>query len=1504
MNTPTSPEILQRALVALKDARRRLTLLEEARREPIAIVGMGCRFPGSSNSLQTYWDLLVGRREGIRDVPRDRWPAERFYAVDGTEPGKMRFRRGGFIDAPDQFDPAFFEISPREAAYMDPQQRLMLQVASEAIEDAGIVTKTLKGSRTGVWAGVNSNDYLHLQTLNPRNLDTYSIIGGAGSIVANRLSYLLDLRGPSMSVDTACSTALVAVSLASQSLRNGECDVAIAGAVNLILSPLLTMAHARGMPMASDDRCKTFDARADGYVRGEGCGAIVLKRLSDAVRDGDAIWATIRGFAVNQDGRTNGLTAPSGLAQQDVIRQALSSGDIDPHTVRMIEAHGTGTVLGDPIEVEALRQVYESSGSEAPCLLGSVKTNLGHLESAAGMAGLIKVALSLHHRQVPPVLNFERLNPHIELDPRRFEIPTEVRPWPEGTRRGAVSSFGAGGTNAHVVMEQAPALEVSDPKSALEQLVVVSSRTEAGLHANAAALASWLDANPATQAHDLAFTTGRRRTLHEHRAVVRGTGGLELAGALRALGSSDAVTLGQAPTTTTTRRRVVFVCSGHGSQWPGMAQDLLECAPAFSAELERCHRAIQRHAGWSLLDHLRSADATDATFDVVQPTLWAIEVALAAQWAAWGVRPDLLIGHSFGELAAAAIGGALSLEDAAQVACRRSALMAPHVGHGGMLLLTLPPSEVEARIARWSDHVSIAVVNGPGTTVVSGQREAIDEIEATLADAPFFWRRISADIAAHSVRMEPLREQLVEQLELRPQTPTVPTISTVDPSLDPLGVRDASYWGRNLRERVRFGEATERALELGHDVFVELSPHGILAAAIEQTAGATAGATADRTLVLTSMSRDTPGVETMRAAWSGLLAHGHHPEGLPLLPESGQVLRLPNYQWNNRSYWFTEDRWSALEAHNTADPQAEHRRALSDACSRLQWVERTAERTCPNAAWLVIGLGRSADAVVAELKRRTFAVERVDSVPAADDAVWARLKPAWVLDVARLEASTDGVVAAARGTTALLATLERLRRVASASPRLWVLTARAWSASAPCCAAAALWGLARTLAIESPECLGGLVDLECGTEDARWAAQVIDALSVDDREDQLRIDAHGTPLIPRVVAAPELALAPEGLDGSDAACTLLVGSSEGALRTVDSQLADLGHSHRLWLTKLGNDAPEGATRVDAAGLDRALRDHAAAGRPLTTVIHVGACWTPCPSSELGAPLLTAALIDYCSGVERLLNQLAEHPVQRCVLVTSVASSWGSMGMAHAGAASAYVEAVARRVRAAGRPCTVVESTPWQAGNMVDDATLQDGARIGVEPIEASLSMAMLRRTAMLEFSPVVLATVDWSRLRPVYEARRPRPFLADLGRATSVGVNDGELRRELEAQPAAERRNFLARALTDRIATLLGHDPSVIEPRTGFFALGMDSIMAVQLVRRLATALGITIPASTVFEYPTVARLSDFVLAKTGLGGPGRPVLDADAVALQARLCETAQLSEQDLLDALERELN
>jgi len=789
--------------------------------EPIAIVGVACRFPGAPD-WRAFWRMLCDGVDATATVPPDRWDADAWYDPDPQAPGKINTRRGAFLDRVDLFDPLFFGISPREACEMDPKQRLMLELCWEALEDAGIPPRSLggnqSGERAGVFVGVIGHDYAELHRLSGATITSHTGPGNTLSIVANRVSYLLGLRGPSLCVDTACSSSLVAVHLACRSLRDGECSVALAGGVNLVLSPGFTVELTKFGGLAGDGRCKAFDARADGFARGEGGGVVVLKPLSAALRDGDPVWCVIRGGAVNNDGASNGLTAPSPRAQVEVLADAYARAGVDPLRVHYVEAHGTGTRLGDPIEARSLAAVLcPGRDPERPLVLGSAKTNIAHLEGAAGIAGLIKLALAIRHRQIPPSLHFETPNPDIPFAALVLRVAAGLEDWPAPADEpavGGVSSFGWGGTNCHLVLEELPASRA--------RIVALEAESETALRAR---VLEWLQLPP----RPLLPAAGEGPAV---RAAISFRSPEELADRLSAILEGQARSgLSVGPVE---RHGLVFVFSGMGSLWTGLGRDLLRSEPLVRARLEQCDRLLRPWTGWSLLEELVTGDRwLQVGFSV--PAVFALQVALADLWRSWGIEPDAVIGHSIGEMAAAVVAGALTLEEGARVSVLYSRAVGQIEGQAAIAVLELPPEEAQARLAARSASVlEIAGRLSPASVTVSGPPEEVDALVAEVRAAGRFASRVAANVGAHTSAVEPHLHILRDGLaDLAPGRPAVPVVSTLTggPLDRPL---DGDYWAANLRRPVLFSEGVAHLLGAGFDLFLEIDAHPILTTPLEQ----------------------------------------------------------------------------------------------------------------------------------------------------------------------------------------------------------------------------------------------------------------------------------------------------------------------------------------------------------------------------------------------------------------------------------------------------------------------------------------------------------------------------------------------------------------------------------------------------------------------------------------------------------------------------------------------
>jgi acyl transferase domain-containing protein/aryl carrier-like protein len=903
---------------------------DASNRLDIAIIGIGCRFPGGANSPGAFWELQRNGVDAITEVPADRWDSKAFYHPDSGRPGKINSRWGGFIERIDHFDARFFGISPREAARMDPQQRMLLEVAWEALEDGGQTLERLSGTPVGVFIGVSTMDYQEItRCVSDREfIDAHTNTGGAMSIAANRISYVFDFRGPSFAVDTACSSSLTAVHLATRSLRDGECELALVGGTNALIKPETTMGFSRASMLSPDGRCKAFDASANGYTRGEGAGVVVLKPLKKAVADGDPIYAVIRGTAINEDGHTSGITVPGRQAQEAMLRQAYRQAGVAPSDVQYIEAHGTGTPVGDPIEAQALGTVLGEGRPPADhCVIGSVKTNIGHLEAGAGIAGLIKVALMMRHRAIPPTLHFRNPNPNIPFDELRLRVPRTLEPWPngKGPALAGVNSFGFGGANAHVVLEGAPqedrgsmiedgeSLSSSlDPQASIlnspsTYLLPLSARSLEALRAVAQAYQSFLAGDGSgTPLSDLCYSASLRRSHHDYRLALVGRSHQELAGSLDAfLAGATRQGLSSGHHVSGHRPRIVFVFSGMGPQWWAMGRQLLDQEPVFREAVERCDELLRRHASWSLLEELLADESRSrmGAAEIAQPANFALQVALAALWRYWGIEPDAIIGHSAGEVAAIHAAGVMDLEEAVRVIFHRSRLQQRATGKGKMAAVSLSSAEAERAIESYEDRVSIAAINSPLSVTLSGDADAIEEIVRSLELRQVFCRILQVEVPYHSRHMEPFKDELsqsLRDLELRPAS--IPLYSTV--SGQRIGIADgreldAEYWWRNVRNPVRFAEAMDRIIQDGHNVFVELSPHPVLAGSISQCLMQSG----QKGTILPSLHRREAERDQMLASLGALHTLGSRVEWERLYPEGRRFVRLPSYPWQRERFW-------------------------------------------------------------------------------------------------------------------------------------------------------------------------------------------------------------------------------------------------------------------------------------------------------------------------------------------------------------------------------------------------------------------------------------------------------------------------------------------------------------------------------------------------------------------------------------------------------------------------
>ena len=878
----------------------------------IAIVGIGCRFPGKANSPTQFWELLRNGVDAITEWPRARFDVDYAFHPDPATAGKMYVRRGGTVEGIEGFDAEFFGISPREARHIDPQHRLLLEVAYEALDDAGIPLERISGTPTGVFVGISTHDYGDIQMYpgNREQISSYSNSGTATSIAANRVSYIYNLKGPSMTIDTACSSSLTAIHLACRSLRSAECSVALVGGAQMVLTTEVTVGFCKASMLSPNETCHAFDAEANGYVRSEGVGMVVLKRLEDALADGDPIYAVIAATAINQDGHTTGLTVPSEEAQADMLRAALERADLQPNDVHYIEAHGTGTPVGDPIEANAIGRVLgQQRNSNNALVIGSVKTNIGHLEAASGMAGLIKTALALHHREIPPSLHFAVPNPTIDFGSLGLRVPTQLEPWPgNGAATAGVNSFGFGGANAHVLLREAPRRDIGmtvPPPEGRTELLTLSARSNEALAAAARQYLSWLESNPQIALHDLCQTAALHRTHHPLRAAIAVTYREQLVDGLEAVVNGEKlnhVAIGSV--LSDDAGKLAFVFGGMGPQWWGMGRQLMREEPVFRSIVDQCDELLRPLAGWSLLELLAADESTSRVGepDVAQITNFAIQAALTELWKTWGVTPTAVIGHSAGGIAAAYVSGAHDLPQAVLLAYHRSRLQSRAAGQGSMLAVALSPAEAEKAIGSYTARVSLGAINSPCSCALTGEIAALESIAQTLQERGVFARMLQVTVPYHSASMDPIEVELHESLrELRPRRAAIGLVSDNTGDWAEGSNYDSRYWWKTVREPVRFAQGMAALLDAGFRTFVEVGPHPVLAASIRE-------AMADKNVagtILPSIRRMEDERPVMLRSLGALWTIGQKVNWPAFYPAGGAArIKLPSYPWQKERHWF------------------------------------------------------------------------------------------------------------------------------------------------------------------------------------------------------------------------------------------------------------------------------------------------------------------------------------------------------------------------------------------------------------------------------------------------------------------------------------------------------------------------------------------------------------------------------------------------------------------------
>uniref|UniRef100_A0A5Q5CAB1 Beta-ketoacyl synthase n=1 Tax=Mycobacterium sp. (strain JLS) TaxID=164757 RepID=A0A5Q5CAB1_MYCSJ len=1537
-----------------------------------AIVGYAARFPGAQDADE-FWDLLRDGREAISEVPQDRWNVDEFFDPEPGAPGKVVTRRAGFVDDVTGFDAPFFGMSTREVRLMDPQHRLLLETAWRAVEHSGTAPTDLANSNTGVFVGLATHDYLGMASdeLSYPEIEAYMAIGTSNAAAAGRISYRLGLQGPAVAVDTACSSSLVAIHQACQALQLGECDLALAGGANVLLTPATMITFSNAHMLAPDGRCKTFDAAADGYVRGEGCGVIVIKRLEDALRDGDRIRAVIRGSAINQDGASGGLTVPNGVAQQRVITDALKRAGVRAGDVGYLEAHGTGTSLGDPIEAQAAGEVLGAGREPSrPLLIGSAKTNIGHLEAAAGIAGVIKVILSLEHETLPKHLNFTTPSPHIPWDRLAVKVVTESTPWERNGRPriAGVSSFGFAGTNAHVILEEAPESTVT-PAATPEpgerfSLLPLSARTPSALVRIADRYRSWMTTHPEATLADVCFTASTARAHLEQRAALvvdSRESAVELLGALAEDRPAPGLVRGESHDTPKT----AWLFTGQGSQYPGMARELFDTEPVFAETMKQCAAAVADVLEKPLLDVIFDAHGPEAAETLrqtsyAQPALFAVEMGLARLWQSWGFEPDVVLGHSVGQYAAACVAGVLGLEDGARLMAERGRLFGS-LPAGGRMVAVFTAAERVENITDEYPRLSVAAYNG-ANTVLSGPAGDLEKAVATLAADGVRCDWLDTSHAFHSALLDPILDEFesyAQQIEYAaPQRVLID--NRTGAALGWSAKLDGTYWRRHARQPVEFAKSVRTLAELNCKVLLEIGPRPVLTAAA--LSAWPDPATAPRAIA--SLRRNTADHRQITEALADAYVLGHRPDFAAIQRPDAHKLDLPTYPFEHRQYSFRDNQaerpeqagppihqaarteavglledgrieeLAALLGDTDGDRQtfdvlsklaAQHNQqrtsqSITDDRYEIRWEELTTASpaaTGEPSTWIIVGDDTDAarpliDAVTARGDRHRLVGSPVSDADEASlaDALRASVDDASapggavrILHIAALDATT------APSMRTLLRMqhriLNRTRRLFHAVTTtglrtpIWLITRGAQRVTATDTVApdqSALWGFGRAASLELPHLWGGLADLPTGpgASEDEWS-RLLDRIGAprqsDVTEDQVAL-RDGAVHVPRLVRRTgQPSGAPLRLR-SDA--TYLVTGGLGAIGLeIAGYLAAHGAGNVVLTSRRApGDAAQQridalrdkfgcAIRVatadvaDAHDVARLLAGVQAELPPLAGIVHA--------AGEIGTTALSAmddesqqAEVDRVFagkvwGAWHLSEAAVDLQLDFFISTSSIASVWGGFGQTAYGAANAFLDGLAWRLREQGIAATSVNFGPWSAG-MADAESRARLEQRGVRTLDPADALAGLADVVAGPATQGVIARIDWARFLPLYQQAGRRAFLTELEREVPVASTDAApavtasgktpLVERLSGAPVQQRKKLLTDYLRDAVAEVTRVDSAEIREDAGFFDLGMDSLMAVELRRRLEQGVGKEIPVTLVMDHPRLSDAADYLLGE------------------------------------------
>lgn len=1579
MTLESAASAVKKALSVIGELEQRVASLQLEKSEPIAVVGIGCRFPGGASTPEQFWELLASGTSALTEVPASRWEGGKLYDGDPDAPGKIYVRGGYFIDHVDSFDASFFGISPREAEQMDPQQRLLLEVCWEALERAAQPWQRLRESRTGVFVGIATYDYAQMlfRSMDYRDVDSFSGTGNAYSFHSGRISYLLGLQGPCLSIDTACSSSLVAIHLACASLRSRESDCALAGGVQLLLSPIPELFLCRSHALSADGTCKAFAAGADGYGRGEGCGVVVLKRLSDALAHGDTIWAVIRTSAVNHDGPSSGLTVPNPRAQVRLLETALKQAELGPETLDYVEAHGVGTPIGDPIEMRSIAAALGAGRHpERPLYVGSAKTNIGHLEGAAGIAGFIKTVLSVKYGEIPPNLNFDRPSPDFDWSNAPVAIPTRLLPWPHERlpRRAGVNAFGLSGTNAHVIVENAPAArtaaEASQEASQTApgyQLLAFSAKSGAALADMRERHRAALESVPDAALAGYCFTASACRAHFNHRLAVVASDAQDLRAGLEPARDGrerhgvhvGRLNPGENP-------RAAFLFTGQGAQYAGMGRRLYERYAAFRGVLDQCDELLRHPEGLgvSIRDILFSpGDPRLGSALHAQLALFSFEMALTELWRSFGVTPDLVVGHSLGEYAAACAAGVFELEDGLRLLVARGKLVESLASAGAMATAFASEETLTPHLAGFAGEVDLAAINGPELVVLSGAKSALSELLKRLRNAELRVLELPIAQAFHSPLVEPVLDQFrAAAARVRFARPHTTLISNFDGQPAGDAITSPDYWCRHLRGAVRFYDCLRWLHRDKLEVFVEIGPEPILLA-FDQSLPEGVGANEEtRVSWLPSIRRGLDEDRQLLESLGALYTRGFEIDWEGVNQGAGaRRADVPTYAFERKRYWAVRE--AAAAPAPPSEPQgvgalleSGHVDALLAVVDRHGALD---EMTKPAVVAALRALSEYQRAATAE-SRFEGAVYRTVWEAAGVPSVRteARFEKPWilfgepeglVLEFAGLVRARGGSVvfvadgpeytrqdeqrvlvafdepaqfrrllneitttAGGRGLGGVLFTWldrgspQRLSELESIGLRraggllhllqavgpdpsaqdaiVWAVTRGAlMTGDEPAASlqpfAAMLWGAAKVAALEYPRLWGGIIDSLDPASEVEEAARVAREIAARSAEDQVAFRG-GERRVPRLV--------PARLGGDvfrfSAEGRYVITGGLGFLGLHIAEFAiDLGARQ---LVLVSRREPDASTRTRLAALEargaqiehvRAdVTDQAAmqalfgsdGAAPIRGVFHLAGIAGFVETSRLSYETFLDVLHPKITGTRILHAVSAELDLDFFFCSSSLSSVWGYKGGFHYAAANAFLDSFMQYRRANGAAGLAVNIGPCAGGGVAEPQFLELLEKVGVVPITPAFVTAALKRL-LGGAEGVMVARMNWPVFKDLYEAQRPSPFLSKISSdappnviPASTGEPRAALIQKLRDGTDADRRDLVLRALQREVADVLRlQPPDEPDPKLGFFSMGMDSVMVMELRGRIQRTFEISVPATVVFNKPSIEALSEHLLA-------------------------------------------